>query len=271
VCSNISTVRHCPKTCRRAWGEILSKTLRAIKTSPTKVARWTLLFALPKLVLRVPTRKRKPSSRFRAADHISSLMTRARRGDWQGLFAEAEAGAPKPTANQKGPERKVMTARDIKFKVMQLAQEGQFAKAVKNLVSEGLCELDEDTMEELRKKHPQPPPAMGESKEDSREITHETEEGCSVTPVFDHADVLKALRSFPKGTAAGASGFRAQHLLDAVSDPAKEETESVLSVLADVCSLLAAGKAPAEIAPWVASAPIYPLNKRGRHTPHRGG
>ena len=153
-------------------------------------------------------------------------------------------------------------ARDIKRKVLQLAQEGQFAKAVKNLTSAGLRNLDHDTMEELRSKHPQEPPqvpilgSVGEPNGTSKTLP------ATPPPVFDYADVLKAIRSFPKGTAAGASGFRAQHLVDAYVDPSKQDREPVLVPMAEVCTLLAAGKAPANAAPWIASAPIFPLKKK---------
>ena len=80
--------------------------------------------------------------------------------------------------------------------------------------------------------------------------------------MFDYSAVLKAVRSFPKGTAEGASGFRAQHLVDAYADPSKQDRESVLVPMAEVCTLLAAGKAPANAAPWIASAPIFPLKKK---------
>ena len=79
--------------------------------------------------------------------------------------------------------------------------------------------------------------------------------------MFDHSDVLKAIRSFPKGTAAGASGLRAQHLVDAYADPSKQDRESVLVPLAEVCTLLAAGKAPINTAPWIASASIFPRRR----------
>ena len=265
--SPVPTLRHCPKSCRRAWGETLYKAMKAITANPDNEAKWILLFALPKLLLRLPPRNNKKSrnNAFRAGEWLSSILTRARRGDWENLFKEAESSA-RPIKTTQAPRNTTQEAtplaRDIKRKVLQLAQEGQFAKAVKNLTSAGLRNLDHDTLEELRSKHPQEPPQVptlgnaGEPNGSSKTLP------ATPPPVFDYADVLKDIRSFPKGTAAGASGFRAQHLVDAYADPSKQDRESVLVPMAEVCTLLAAGKAPANAAPWIASAPIFPLKKK---------
>ena len=161
--SPIPTLRHCPKSCRRAWGETLHKTLKAITTDQDNEAKWILLFALAKLLLRLPPRnnKRSRNNAFRAGEWLSSLLTRARRGDWENLFREAESSA-RPIKTTQAPKNTVHEvtplARDIRRKTLQLAQEGQFAKAVKNLTSAGLRNLDEETKEELKNKHPQEPP-----------------------------------------------------------------------------------------------------------------
>ena len=62
------------------------------------------------------------------------------------------------------------------------------------------------------------------------------------TPISIESDfnILGALRSFPKGTAAGPSGLRVQHLLDAASIPLPT---SICSFLRDIVTLLASGKA----------------------------
>ena len=258
----VSTVRHCPKSCRRAWHEALRRAATSIADDPLNEDRWTMFFALPKLLLRLPSRSRKKPGRnaLKPNDWIATLLSRARAGDWENLCKEAMAAAPTPTPRKVPATSPNVTheaaplARDMKRKVLQLIQEGQFSKAVKNLQTNGVKELDQQTIRDIEEKHPQEvaPPSL-------REPAMDTPPRLS----FDHEDVLRAIRSFPAGTAAGGSGFRAQHLVDALADPAVAPKDSFLAPLAVVCSLLANGQAPGKAAPWIASAPIYPLKKKG--------
>ena len=57
-------------------------------------------------------------------------------------------------------------------------------------------------------------------------------------------NIMAILRSFPKGTAAGPSGLRIQHLLDAAGIPLPTP---ICSLLRDVVNLLASGKATPSI------------------------
>ena len=57
-------------------------------------------------------------------------------------------------------------------------------------------------------------------------------------------NLLQALRSFPKCTAAGPSGMRIQHLIDVSSAPLPTP---FLSTLKQLVNHLAAGKAPKEV------------------------
>ena len=61
------------------------------------------------------------------------------------------------------------------------------------------------------------------------------------------------VHSFPKGTAAGPSGLRAQHLLEALTSAQKT---TVLEQLAGLCYLLASGQAPAEVHSFLCGATL---------------
>ena len=89
-----------------------------------------------------------------------------------------------------------------------LSHEGMFAKACRILVSSGLAPNNEDTWKLIREKHPEGP----------LPIIPETTSAQSIS-LNDDFDVYNILKSFPKGTAAGPSGLRVQHLLDADSIP----------------------------------------------------
>ena len=77
----------------------------------------------------------------------------------------------------------------------------------------------------------------------------------SVGPGFD---ILSTLHSFPKGTAAGPSGLRIQHLLDAALIPI---TTPICATLRDIVNLLASGKAPPMVAKFLAGGTLIALNK----------
>ena len=71
-------------------------------------------------------------------------------------------------------------------------------------------------------------------------------------------DILSVLKSFPKDTAAGPSGLRVQHLLDAASIPL---ATSICSSLKSIVNHLASGKAPNVIAKFLAGGALTALNK----------
>ena len=62
-------------------------------------------------------------------------------------------------------------------------------------------------------------------------------------------NIMATLQSFPKGTAAGPSGLRIQHLLDAAGIPLPTP---ICSLLRDVVNLLASGKAIPSISKFLA-------------------
>eukprot|EP00731_Ephydatia_muelleri_P000760 Em0001g760a len=77
----------------------------------------------------------------------------------------------------------------------------------------------------------------------------------SIGPDFN---ILGVLQSFPKGSAAGPSGLRIQHLLDAASIPLPT---SICSSLRDLVNLLSSGKAPTSVSTFLAGGSLTALNK----------
>ena len=79
---------------------------------------------------------------------------------------------------------------------------------------------------------------------------------------FDAAAITKAIHLFPKGSAPGGSGLRAQHLLEAVQIPLGDFNHRLSDPLAKICSSLANGAAAPEIAEWLTGAPLFPIRKK---------
>eukprot|EP00731_Ephydatia_muelleri_P005540 Em0002g1716a len=82
-----------------------------------------------------------------------------------------------------------------------------------------------------------------------------TSEPVTLGPTFN---ILKILRSFPKGTSAGSSGLSVQHLLDAASIPLHT---SIGDFLKGIVNLMASGKVPVPMATFLAGGRLIALNK----------
>ena len=78
----------------------------------------------------------------------------------------------------------------------------------------------------------------------------------TIGPVFN---MLAILHSFPKdAAAAGPSGLRIQHLLDAATIPLPT---SICSTLRDVVNLMTPGRVPSEVSTFLAGGSLTALNK----------
>ena len=71
--------------------------------------------------------------------------------------------------------------------------------------------------------------------------------------------VLKKLRSFPKGSAAGPTGTRASHLLHAIQ---VNNPSSPLDTRTDFINHLASGSVPSDVQPFLAGAYVIGLSKK---------
>ena len=144
-----------------------------------------ILFALPKLCLRLPPRGgRKKRKSFESEPFIVARLKRAKAGDWKGLWEEARQ-AEKKKKKDKGTEE---TPVGVRERVTTLVEEGRFSKAVQALSSEGIHRLDKRILDILRSKHP-----VGKGLRES--AMDAPGEGAR----FEVDEVLKAVASFPSG------------------------------------------------------------------------
>ena len=103
------------------------------------------------------------------------------------------------------PKQKFSRAQIDKKKILQMVADGRLSAACASLLSDALADPSEENLAKLKEKHPSqnlivdiPLPS------DCEQIT--------VPPDL----VLKKLRSFNKGSAAGPTGIRASHILNAI-------------------------------------------------------
>eukprot|EP00731_Ephydatia_muelleri_P014360 Em0008g80a len=121
-----------------------------------------------------------------------------------------------------------------------------FGKACGIFLSAGIAPNNDNTWKLLLSKHPSCPPPQ---------VPQVPTVPISIGPDFN---ILEVLQSFPKGSAAGPSGLRIQHLLDAASIPLPT---SICSLLRDLVNLLSSGKAPTSVSTFLAGGSLTALNK----------
>ena len=127
-----------------------------------------------------------------------------------------------------------------------LGRSGLTGKACRMLLSSGIAPNNDTTWRLLQAKHPACPPPV---------TPNATSEPVTLGPTFN---ILKILRSFPKGTSAGPSGLSVQHLLDAASIPLHT---SIGDSLKGIVNLMASGKVPVPVATFLAGGRLIALNK----------
>jgi len=250
--SRVFPVKKIPKSARLLWADVVARALTGVVKHADEPGRWLRLLALPKLCLRMPQGGKKKQRAFQSAPHLQRLLKMAADGRWQELLDEAKAAEGRKSG-QGVSQDEARTREALRERVMGCVEAGQFSKAVKTLASEGMHELTEEVKRSLQSKHPQGPPLPP-----AEPTGHEAE-----TPHFEVEEVLRRLRSFRRGTAPGASKWRVEHFLDALTIPAGDSDGRLSGALAQVVNILAAGKAPEEIGPWLGGAPVYPLKKKG--------
>ena len=162
-------------------------------------------------------------------------------------------GARQGRQNTKGPKPNTMQNTERRQqRCMELAADGQYAKATKALISPSPLGRDESTELAMREKHP--------IAQEAPNLSDLAVPGRGQVPELDSILVNKMLKTFSRGTAPGPTGLRAQHLKDAVRSPHGDEA---LEQITTLCKLLARGDAPELLAQHIAGASLLALQKPG--------
>ena len=119
------------------------------------------------------------------------------------------------------------------------------------VVSPPLLDNTTDVVSKLQAKHPRAAPARPA-------LVALGLPALAAVPELAVEDVIHAIRSFSRGSGAGPTGLRGDHLREALASPHGDE---MAVQLADVVKLLVRGEALAEIAPHLAGASLHALPK----------
>ena len=227
--ARIPVQRHVPKAARSVWAQCLARALANVSAC-NSLQSWRDLLMLPKAVLR-PPRRGGAKRRDAAAQHTIRRCRRWLEGEREELWETHPARHPRPAGDEK------VAARQARCKL--LAAEGELSCACSALLSPPLLNpADEGVLPKLRAKHPHSQPALPALVPLGPPVQ-------SQVPDLSTADVISAARSFWRGSAAGPSGLRGDHLREALGTPHCDE---VAAHLGDVVRLLASGAALASTA-----------------------
>ena len=243
------TLKHVPKSCRKLWSQAVTRAIAAVllynvapgvDAAPAALKRcedaWADFLLLPRYTLQAPTRAGKK--------HKHMIDSKVRNCLQRWLAGERQA----PSGGRAVQSRAAAGSAAVRRRrCAGLVEEGLDGQACRALTSGGIAPSSRSVLAALKAKHP-PGPAV--QPVDPRVL--------AVVDELSTQDVLEALRSFPNGSAGGASGWRPQHFVDAVAAP---HQLAALSALTDLVNLLARGQAPQSLSPYLAGASLIALAK----------
>jgi len=127
------------------------------------------------------------------------------------------------------------------------ARKGRYNNAIQALTSTGVADKNDDSaFQELLERHPKSDLPCCSAPE-------------SFSLTVNESAVVVRLKGFPRGTSPGASGLRAQHLVDVIGG---HTTSSALLALTKLMNFLLSGKVSPLLAPWICGAPLTALLKK---------
>ncbi|XP_026396172.1 uncharacterized protein LOC113290799 [Papaver somniferum] len=251
-----TTINSIPPPCRLNFSITLKSCLDAVVLSPTDLSSWIKLLLLPICTLNLYTPKSTPEegSGNRKLLQVASinraiLTWREHNGCVTLITKLLEVPKCKPVSKPRSKKTQESAKLQACRKKLNF---GNYTSAIRVLSSNGIAPCITDTLKELQEKHPHAhPPTI-------------PAEAITADPiVVDTGSVLGAIKNFPKGTSCGRDGLRAQHLLDAMSGASSAVADELVTSITKVVNILLAGKCPAILGEYIASAPLTPLQKPG--------
>ena len=210
------TVERLPPSVRWAWKEVLDATEKAAADPMHSDIACLALQYLPSMLLFPMNRGgtggwRKWNARFR----------RFWSGEWESLLSESATFSPRgrdqfaPAARGDISAQSEPSPDDIKQKAAhRLVSQGELSRAAQRLIADKVATPNQATLDSLRRLHP---PAEPPSKPDVGRNEHF--EALSIDTEY----LIAALKTAPRGSAPGPTGWRYEHLRaflgEASSDP----------------------------------------------------
>ena len=258
------TLKHIPKRSRIDVANALSRTIWdcALAEDGERARKAHLhLFMFARCVLRpVPRDFSNRNDGFSRPRSINDTV-RDRTAQWTAGEAENMWHLAKSTHSSRTvrPERdrggSGNQERNNLRRAKLLTREGAYGKAARALSSSGIHTMCEAVKSNLLSKHPiSAPDTDGDFRTEQFPVLD--------CPPIETTEVLEAIKRMPRGSAAGSSGLSPTHLRELISTTDAQEHGGLLHAIAALCTRWARGRAPPELAVWIAGAPVTPLRKR---------
>jgi Reverse transcriptase (RNA-dependent DNA polymerase) len=229
-------IKHIPKSVRHTCCMFLSQQLFKLCSAPDDLNTWKLLLDFGKLFLVKPSRAGKHHN-------LSSVIKKR--------FADFESNLTQPINTQSRARASKYGTSTLANLVASKIEDGNISAAVRLLCSDDQLTNDSDEVfADLIKRHP---PAAENRRQYADSST------ISSLQVLDK-DVLKAIRSFPAGSAGGPDGIRPKHLLDLVN--CKTAGQQLLSAITAFINMLLEGKCHPQVTPFLFGGKLIALTKK---------
>ncbi|KAL5468951.1 hypothetical protein EMCRGX_G030112 [Ephydatia muelleri] len=168
---------------------------------------------------------------------------------------QSESDPPLPLKLRPGQKKQKDPLEYLATRVSSKIEEGDFKGAIRLATSDDKFAQDNaTTFNDLQQKHPSLHP--------DAVIPIQTSDSPPNMPVTSN-EVVKAIQSFPCGSAGGPDGLRPQHLKDMISASANSGGEALIEALSSFISLILSGQTPIAIRPYFFGASLIALEKKG--------
>ena len=236
------TLRRIPKPARSCVADALTHALKEVLQS-NSVSSWERLLSFAYHVIPVPVNSSQDGQ------IKESLATWTKRRATH--FINSSTPLPIPTTGNK-PKTLTLTPDQLRKKVEAKTSDGDIQGAVKLLSSsESFAPNNADTISSLESLNP--PHPLPTSYPECSFSTHR--------PVSEE-EVLKAILSFPPGSAGGLCSLRPQVLKDLVSLNSAQSTKNLLVQLSKLVDLLISGQICPDVQPIFFGASLSALIKK---------
>ena len=238
-----ASVKILKKASRSSAGRKLATILEAI-VSKNDHASWDRLFRFSSRCLRAPKRGGRRCS-------LATVVNRQ---------LEEETDSPESMVRPCTRQRQASSRDPIESLAARISvklEEGDFGGAVRLASSDDtLAAMNDSTFTALQDKHPSPHP---DSHIPPLQLDLQSQ---SISISVMEEDIIKAVRSFPNGSAGGPDGLKPQHLKDMIGPSAVDGFQALLPALTSFVKLVLEGRAPSSITPYFFGANLTALQKK---------
>ena len=235
-----SIIKRIPKASRNRCGKKLAAILGAI-VADNSYGAWYRLLRFGDRCLRKP---RRGGKRWQLASVVN-----------QQIDSESDPIISGSSTESRSKHRKKADPLEaLADRVAAKLEEGDYKGAVRLAYSnDSMASNDEATYIALQQKHP------AQHLDSSFPIAPSQSAGIEVSG----DDMIRAINSFPAGSAGGPDGLQPQHFKDLIAPGADDSRQALVPALVSFTELVLNGKTPAFIRPFFFGATLIALEKKG--------